>query len=304
METLAQQQLMLQRPSLSKMSEIDRKIAAILSKKNITPDERKDEYNKLLKEFFAARNDVLINGTQLQSPVLNTDDIKKNSHQAEIIKPIIIATNEDLKEPATKKIRTTTSDSEDVYYSAPPSPEEIIEPGAPLFTDATKKHTRQMIESALKNTPFIIYNPVEKTYYDSESKEIITKHVKNLIKKIENPDEDINLSPKAVNILNKLTPFFEHQSSLLNSIKNIQKKITPPFQYDPEENSEESLKKTFEPIVDWEKWDELKALQLQENLKRTRVQTNASKQTDTEPHPNVKKPPLQAVRRGRKRHAV
>jgi hypothetical protein len=63
-EALAQQQLLLQRPEMKKMLELDRAMSNILSRADLSADERAREYEKALMHFRSLREDVIVNGTQ------------------------------------------------------------------------------------------------------------------------------------------------------------------------------------------------------------------------------------------------
>ena len=63
---IAEQQLLLQRPEVSKMVDLDRSMANILSRRDLSAEQRAKEYHKALLQFDYTRNQVLLNGTQLQ----------------------------------------------------------------------------------------------------------------------------------------------------------------------------------------------------------------------------------------------
>lgn len=68
MEDIIQQQTILQRPEVVKMLDLDRLMANILSRSDMSPDERLREYEKAVLQFRAVRDDILLNGLQLRPP--------------------------------------------------------------------------------------------------------------------------------------------------------------------------------------------------------------------------------------------
>ena len=126
-ENLAQQQLILQRPEVTKMVELDRKMATILSKRHITPDERLREYEKALLQFRAARDNVLINGTMMSLenyPLYDdledsNENIKNNTTKSEKRKASSTPLSTQSK---NKRARVSVSSSD---YDADASEEEM-----------------------------------------------------------------------------------------------------------------------------------------------------------------------------------
>jgi len=78
MEKIARQQLLLQRPEVTKLMDLDRAMANILSRTDITADERRREYEKALLQFQSVRDNIVINGTMLHAPKDYTDEEQEN----------------------------------------------------------------------------------------------------------------------------------------------------------------------------------------------------------------------------------
>ena len=62
LNALLRQQALLQRTEVRKMKEADRAIADILSRTDLSFQERADEYAKLINKFQMFRDDILTNG--------------------------------------------------------------------------------------------------------------------------------------------------------------------------------------------------------------------------------------------------
>lgn len=277
MENIAQQQLMLQRPSLSKMSEIDRQIAAILSKKDMTADERKEQYNKLLKEFFAARDDVLINGTQLKSPIMNVDEIQQP--QEEIIKPVILATEKDLNvEPAKRKKITAKR--------------TLSEP------EGEQENMKNLFQNTIKNT-FLTYDTESRKYINNETQEDVSKDVQSILRKISNPNSNVKLTKPSIHIIKRLVPLLEQQSILYKSLKTINNDIDRKFVFDSINNpmaivaekfhtSENLRPETEKAVVDLESWDNSRQNSMQNSPRaKTRSRTIAARKRNQEAESNL-----------------
>ena len=63
---LAEQQLLLKRPEVFKMVELDRLMANILSRRDLSAEQRAKEYSKVLSQYQYTREKVLLNGPYLQ----------------------------------------------------------------------------------------------------------------------------------------------------------------------------------------------------------------------------------------------
>jgi hypothetical protein len=69
LNTLLYQQALLQRPEMKKMLALDKAMTEVLSKKDLPPEERIREYEKIFYHFRDLKNNILVNGTSLKPPI-------------------------------------------------------------------------------------------------------------------------------------------------------------------------------------------------------------------------------------------
>jgi hypothetical protein len=85
----ARGEILLQRPEMKKMLDMDKAMADVLSRTDIEGPERIKEYMRILNRFQTLRDDVLINGSdqQIGNEITNTDEIENeiNSNSPQIL---------------------------------------------------------------------------------------------------------------------------------------------------------------------------------------------------------------------------
>ena len=123
LEAMAKQELLLQRPEMKKMLELDRKMANILSRTDISAEERAREYEKALLHFRTVREDVLINGTQLS--------ILRRNEEKEAETPPIIKK----KKGVTFATRDVQTDDRSEVYRNPTKPNKKLRLTIPNIND-------------------------------------------------------------------------------------------------------------------------------------------------------------------------
>lgn len=81
-EAVARGEILLQRPEMKKMLDMDKAMADMLSRTDLQPAERFKEYMKIFQRFRTLRDDVLVNGSskEVESNLTNTAQILSLIH--------------------------------------------------------------------------------------------------------------------------------------------------------------------------------------------------------------------------------
>lgn len=274
MENLAKQQLILQRPEVTKMRELDRIMATILSKRNISPDERMREYEKALLQFRAARDDVLINGTQMHA---NT------SSEYDVITPIVLdraSESNELNEPDTelipnispKRIRTTplrlTSKSAEKFTTPSgddkvPSEQilEVTAMGDDVVQDTDVE--KESEASAIKLKPLYSYpeeKAARKLFLDVEKEMNMYSYISNE-RKWYNKENNIWLTPQMNEIIRVMAhtnlgrQLSENGTSFLKSLITKLQKVNKPEAQILLQKLQDVRRENPATSVDLERWD-------------------------------------------------
>lgn len=85
-EAVARGEILLQRPEMKKMLDMDKAMADMLSRTDLQPAERFKEYMKIFQRFRTLRDDVLVNGSskEVESNLTNTAQIDAALEEAEL----------------------------------------------------------------------------------------------------------------------------------------------------------------------------------------------------------------------------
>jgi hypothetical protein len=144
-ECLIESQMLLQRPEVKKMAEMDKAMADLLSRTDLTADARLREYMNLFARFKNLREDVIINGPVLDPNMISMSSVLGNKNNAILVADEVnklFSPQNYTPQPSTPVRRLYNEDVEQTPNSGRWNDDEFLQSINNMFTESTPTQIR------------------------------------------------------------------------------------------------------------------------------------------------------------------